>query len=74
MISILIVKIKYPFPPTIWGDNSRAISISANPVFHNRIKHLELDLYFVKERVMAKKLIVSHVPSSSQTDILTKVV
>lgn len=42
-------------------------------MFHSRSKHFELDLHFVRERVMDKRLIVNHVPSSEQVaDILIK--
>ena len=36
-----------PHPPMIHCDNMYAISLSANPVFHSRIKHLDTDYHFV---------------------------
>lgn len=36
-----------PNPPVIHCDNMSAISLSANPVFHSRIKHLDIDYHFV---------------------------
>lgn len=47
--------------------------MAANPVLHARTKHIELDLYFVREKVLAKTLIVKHTPTHEQTaDIFTK--
>ncbi|GJR59853.1 putative RNA-directed DNA polymerase [Tanacetum coccineum] len=34
-------------------DNSSAIQISANPILHERSKHFEIDLYFLREKVEA---------------------
>ena len=35
----------------------------ANPILHARTKHIELDLYFVSEKVMKKELDVRHISS-----------
>lgn len=40
-----------PTPPVIYYDNKYAIALSANPVFHSLIKHLDTDYHFVRERV-----------------------
>lgn len=59
--------------PIIWGDNLSTVQLAANPVLHARTKHVELDLYFVPEKVCQKKVVVQHVPSVEQTtDVLTK--
>jgi hypothetical protein len=43
-------------------------------VQHQRTKHVEIDLHFVRERVAAGDIRVLHVPTSSQyADIFTKV-
>ena len=47
--------------------------LAANPVLHARTKHVEMDLYFVREKVARKLLQVKHVPTLDQiADILTK--
>ncbi|KAL6314759.1 hypothetical protein AAG906_027107 [Vitis piasezkii] len=57
----------------IWCDNISIVSLSANPVLHSRTKHMELDLYFVREKVMERKLVVNHVPTEDQVaDVFTK--
>lgn len=38
-------------PPTIHCDNMSAIALSANPMFHSRIKHVDIDYHFVRERM-----------------------
>ena len=32
-------------------DNRAAIAVSHNPVHHDRIKHVEIDRHFIKEKV-----------------------
>ncbi|KAM2142505.1 hypothetical protein ACFX1Q_008652 [Malus domestica] len=60
-------------PPTIHCDNMSVIALSANPVFHSRIKHLDTDYHFVRERVQQGDLEVLYIPTEEQTaDVLTK--
>jgi histone deacetylase 1/2 len=61
--------------PTIWCDNLGATYLSANPIFHARTKHVEVDYHFVRVRVrVAKKEIqIRFVPSRDQlADVFTK--
>ena len=60
-------------PMKLYCDNKAAISISQNPVQHDRTKHVETDRHFIKEKVDAGLICMPFVPSSQQVaDILTK--
>jgi len=59
--------------PVIYCDNLGATSLSANPVFHSRMKHIALAYHFVRENVQKGKFRVSFVSTDDQlADILTK--
>jgi len=54
-------------------DNISAIYLSDNPVQHQRTKHIEMDIHFVREKVARGQIRVLHVPSRYQiADIFTK--
>lgn len=44
--------------PILWCNNSSAISLAANPVFHARTKHVEVNFHFIREKVQLKQLMV----------------
>jgi hypothetical protein len=47
--------------------------LSTNFVQHQRTKHVEIDLYFIREKVAIDQVRVLHVPTTSQfADIFTK--
>jgi hypothetical protein len=57
----------------VYCDNISAVYMTSNPVQHQRTKHIEINLHFVRERVAIGDLRVLHVPTSSQyADIFTK--
>jgi hypothetical protein len=57
----------------VYCDNVSAVYLSTNPVQHQRIKNVEIDLHFIRERVAVGDVRVLHVPTASQfTDIFTK--
>jgi len=57
----------------VYCDNVSAVYLSTNPVQHQRTKHVEIDLHFVRDRVAVGDVRVLHVPTTSQfADIFTK--
>jgi hypothetical protein len=67
------LKISQDRSPSLWCDNIGATYLSANPIFHRRTKHVEVDYHFVRERVSAKQLDVRLISTKDQiADIMTK--
>ncbi|KAK9070021.1 hypothetical protein SSX86_010420 [Deinandra increscens subsp. villosa] len=57
----------------VYCDNVSAVYLSDNPVQHQRTKHVEIDIHFVREKVRVGQIRVLHVPSEFQyADIFTK--
>ncbi|GJV64683.1 putative RNA-directed DNA polymerase [Tanacetum coccineum] len=74
-IEALLKELKLPMTcvPVLWCDNLGATYLSANPVFHARTKHVEVDFHFVREKVVARKLSVQFITTHDQiADIFTK--
>ena len=45
------LQVMQPRAPVLWCDNLGATYLTANPVFHTRTKHIEVDFHFVREKV-----------------------
>ncbi|GJU46461.1 ribonuclease H-like domain-containing protein [Tanacetum coccineum] len=57
----------------VYCNNVNVVYMYVNPVQHHRIKHIEIDIHFVRDFVATGKICVLHVPSRFQyTDIFTK--
>ncbi|GJS50561.1 ribonuclease H-like domain-containing protein [Tanacetum coccineum] len=57
----------------VYCDNVSVVYLSTNPVQHQRTKHIEIDIHFVREYVASGQVCVLHVPSRFQyADIFTK--
>ena len=60
------LNINSPEAVKLWCDNIGAKYLSANPVFHARTKHIEVDYHFVRERVARRLLDIEFVSSGDQ--------
>ena len=61
-------------PATFNCDNQSAIYIGKNQVLHERMKHIEVDCDFIKDKVMERQLQLSYLPTKNQlADVHTKV-
>lgn len=67
------LQVAQPRAPVLWCDNLGATYLTANPVFHARTKHIEVDFHFVREKVAMGALDVRFVSSADQVaDAFTK--
>jgi hypothetical protein len=54
-------------------DNTSAISVANNLVFHSKTKHIEVRYHFLRDNVEKGKISLIHVPTHNQlADIFSK--
>lgn len=71
----LLLELHHPITRAtlIFCDNVSSVYLCSNPVKHQRTKHVELDIHFVRDKVALGEVKVMHVPSAYQyADIFTK--
>jgi hypothetical protein len=60
-------------PTPLHADNTSAIQIATNPVFHERIKHIEADCYYIREALDHNILTLPYISTEHHTtDVFTK--
>eukprot|EP00253_Pinus_taeda_P025123 PITA_25123 len=60
-------------PIVIYCDNQSCIKLSANPVFHDRSKHIDIRYHHIRDCVQWRIMLLSYIPTEDQdADILTK--
>lgn len=59
--------------PSLFVDNISALHMAANPIFHSRTRHIEIDYHFVRELLARGVLHTRYISSHNQlADIFVK--
>ena len=65
--------VKHDKPVLMFCDNQAAIHIAANPVFHQRSKHIEANCHIVRNKILDGALKTFYVSTKNQlADVFTK--
>lgn len=67
------VDVKVQEPVTVYEDNQPCISVTEEPRKHKRMKHVEIQNFFVRELVQNGRIQLKYLPTEDQlADVMTK--
>ena len=62
-----------PNPTPLHADNTSTIQIAANPIYHERTKHIEVDCHSIREALDTHIISLPHISTNLQiADVFTK--
>jgi hypothetical protein len=67
-VQTILCELSIPCPRNarLWCDNMGVKYLSSNPIFHGRMKHVEVDYHFIQDRVAKKLSDVRFISTSDQ--------
>ena len=67
------IKVSHSKAALVFSDSQVALHTGANPMFHERTKHIEINCQIIRDKVLAKVIRLLHVRTKSQVaNLLTK--
>ena len=70
---IKIPRVWFKYASTLWGDNESAITVSKNPIHHQRSKHIHMKYSYARDNVSLGTVIPCFIRSAKNcSDVMTK--